>query len=126
MGINIHVYTYYGVKTNWNDDFYTDYEEIEEQNIDIYGWNRDIPEDKQVDVLVDCMSGEYLLFGIRLYDSGDFRYCNKMNNYQELQLDISTLEQGKQKYIEIFSKLYPDRVHLLEGKWKLINIIHYT
>lgn len=114
MGINTSVYTYYGIKTDWNDAFYTEYEAIEEANIDKYGWNGPVPENDQIEVLVDGMIGEYFVFGIRLYDSGDFRWCSDMNDYQEI--DLSNLKQKKEQYITNFASLYPDHVHLLEGE----------
>ena len=37
MGINMHVYTVYGVKLPWDDSFYEAYEEIEEALTDEFG-----------------------------------------------------------------------------------------
>jgi hypothetical protein len=49
MGINIHVYSYWGVRTKWNDQFYNAYEAVEEANIDTYGYNKE-PADAQAPV----------------------------------------------------------------------------
>jgi hypothetical protein len=125
MGINTHVYTVYGVRLDWNDDFYEAYEEIEEALVDEFGYGKPQPADRQIEAVIDGMGGEYILLGEIIYDSGDFRYCDDMNNYQEI--DMSNLESLELEYKEQFARLYPDHVHLLEGKdFKLINLIHYS
>jgi hypothetical protein len=37
MGINTHVYTIYGIRLAWDNDFYEEYESIEEALIDEFG-----------------------------------------------------------------------------------------
>jgi len=125
MGINMNVYTIYGINCRWDDGFFKDYETIQEQLYDEFGYNNPFPADRQVDVLIDGMGGNYIILGKVLYDSGDFRYCDSMNDYQVL--DIYSLNDYKQRYIEQFSKLYVNHMHLVEGKeWKLFNLIHYS
>jgi hypothetical protein len=125
MGINTHVYTVYGVKLDWNDDFYEAYEEVEEALLDEFGYNKRAPEDRQIEAIIDCMGGEYMIFGHKIYDSGDFRWCENMNNYQEI--DTSNLESMQRMYKEEFKRLYPDHYHLIaHHDFKLINLIHYT
>jgi len=125
MGINTHVYTVYGVKLDWNDDFYEAYEEIEEALLEEFGYNKRAPEDRQIEAIIDCMGSEYMIFGPILYDSGDFRWCENMNNYQEI--DTSNLESIQRMYKEEFKRLYPDHFHLIaHHDFKLINLIHYT
>jgi hypothetical protein len=125
MGINMHVYTVYGVKLPWNDAFYEAYEEIEEALLDEFGWGKPQPADRQIEVIMDAMMGEYMVLGTRLYDSGDFRYCDDMNNYQEISID--GLHVDWLDYKEKFARLYPNHVHLLEGiEPKMINLIHYS
>jgi len=125
MGINMHVYTVYGVKLPWDDAFHEAYEEIEEALTDEFGWGKPQPADRQIETIMDAMMGEYMVLGLILYDSGDFRYCDDMNNYQEIE-DVGLF--GKWfDYKEQFARLYPDHVHLLEGvQPKLINLIHYS
>lgn len=125
MGINTHVYTVYGVRLDWDDAFYEAYEEIEEALLDEFGWGNPQEAGRQVEAIIDCMMGEWMILGPILYDSGDFRYCEDMNNYQEI--DTSNLESIERVYKEEFKRLYPDHVHLLEGKeFRLINLIHYS
>ena len=90
MGINTHVYSYWGVRTEWNRDFYDAYEEVEEANVDQYGYNK-APAGTQVEVLVDGMSGEYMVFGVRLYDSGDARW-GEMTNSNEVEISQKILD----------------------------------
>jgi hypothetical protein len=125
MGINMHVYTVYGVRLPWNDAFYESYEEIEEALCDEFGYGKPQPADRQIEAIIDGMMGEYMVLGLKLYDSGDFRYCDHMNNYQEIE-EVGLF--GKWfDYKEQFARLYPDHVHLLEGvQPKLINFIHYS
>ena len=125
MGINMHVYTVYGVRLPWNDAFHEAYEEIEETLLDEFGYGKPQPADRQIEAIIDAMMGEYMVLGLKLYDSGDFRYCDDMNNYQEIE-EVGLF--GKWfDYKEQFARLYPDHVHLLEGvQPKLINLIHYS
>jgi hypothetical protein len=125
MGINMHVYTVYGVRLGWNNEFYEEYESIEEALIDEFGWGNPVPADRQIEAVIDGMMGEYIILGQKIYDSGDFRYCDGMNNYQEI--DPRNLLNLELEYKEQFARLYPDHVHLLECKdFKLINLIHYS
>ena len=125
MGINMHVYTVYGVRLNWNNEFYEEYQSIEEALLDEFGWGNPVPADRQIEAVIDSMCSEYMILGHIIYDSGDFRYCDDMNNYQEI--DTSNLLNLELEYKEMFASLYPDHIHLLEGKdFKLINVIHYS
>lgn len=126
MGINAHVYTVYGVRIDWDDAFYEAYEEIEEALLDEFGWGNTQEAGRQVQVIMDAMCGRYMILGHILYDSGDFRYCEDMNNYQEIGLEGSHLLVWL-NYKAQFVRLYPDHAHLIENKDpKLINLIHYS
>ena len=126
MGINMHVYTVYGVKLPWNDAFHEAYEEIEEALVNEFGYGNPQPADRQIEAIIDAMMGEYMVLGLKLYDSGDFRYCDDMNSYQEIDTDglyVKWIDEYKEK----FARLYPDHTHLLSGvRPKLINLIHYS
>lgn len=125
MGINTHVYTVYGVRLDWDNDFYDAYEEIMEALLDEFGWGNPQEAGRQVEAIIDGMVKKYIILGHIIYDSGDFRYCEDMNHYEEI--DTSNLLNLELEYKEQFARLYPDHVHLLEGKeFKLINLIHYS
>lgn len=125
MGINTHVYSYWGVRTEWNKDFYDAYEAIEEANVDQYGYNKE-PAHAQIEVLVDGMSGNYMVFGERLYDSGDARW-GEMVNSNEVEINDAVLEQMRAEYMTQFKRLYPDQFEWLNSKpWRLVNLVHYS
>lgn len=125
MGINVHVYSIYGVRTEWNDEFYEAYEAVEEANCDQYGYNN-APAHTQVDVLMDGMGGEYMVFGVELYDSGDSRW-GEMVNSNEVEINDDILEKMRTKYMNNFKRLYPDYCEWLDLKpWRLVNLVHYS
>jgi hypothetical protein len=117
MGINVHVYSYWGVRTEWNEDVSNRIEEIYDTNID--------PKD-DVEILTDDMSCEYIVFGVRLYDSGDSRW-GEMTNSNEVEINDKILDQMKQEYMEKFKKFYPAQYGwLAEKPWRLVNLVHYS
>lgn len=125
MGINTHVYTVYGVRLEWDQEFYDIYEELDEALLDEFGYSKRPPEDRQIETVIDGMCGDYMILGHIIYDSGDFRYCEDMNNYQEI--DTHNLESIERLYKEKFKRLYPDHYHLIaHHDFKLINVIHYS
>ena len=125
MGINVHVYSYWGVRTEWNDEFHNAYEAVEEANIDTYGYNKE-PADAQTKVLMDGMSGNYMVFGECLYDSGDSRW-GEMTNSNEVEINDSILETMRSDYMSKFKTLYPDQYEWLAAKpWRLVNLVHYS
>jgi len=125
MGINVHVYSYWGVRTEWNKEFYDAYEAVEEANIDTYGYNK-APADAQVEVLMDGMGGEYMVFGVELYDSGDGRW-GEMVNSNEVEINQTILDDMREAYMTKFKRLYPNQYEWLAAKpWRLVNLVHYS
>jgi len=125
MGINIHVYSYWGVRTEWNNEFYDAYEAVEEANTDTYGYNKE-PADAQAHVLMDGMMGKYMVFGERLYDSGDARW-GEMVNSNEVEINQTILDTMREEYMQKFKALYPDQYEWLAAKpWRLVNLVHYS
>ena len=125
MGINVHVYSIYGVRTEWNEQFSDAYEEVEDHNIKQYGYNKE-PADAQIEVLMDGMGGEYMVFGVELYDSGDSRW-GEMVNSNEVEIDQTILDTMQEAYMTKFRRLYPDQYEWLAAKpWRLVNLVHYS
>lgn len=125
MGINVHVYSYWGVRTEWNEAFSDAFEEVEDRNIEQYGYGNE-PADAQVEVLMDGMSCEYMVFGERLYDSGDSRW-GEMVNSNEVDIYPEKMDNLKHEYMEKFKRLYPDQYEWLATKpWRLVNLVHYS
>lgn len=114
MGINIHVYSYWGVRTEWNKD-------ISERQDELYDLDQD-----DVEILSDGMSCEYMVFGVQLYDSGDSRW-GEMVNSNEVDIYPEKLDQLKHDYMEQFKLRYPDQYEWLAAKpWRLVNLVHYS
>ena len=119
MGINVHVYSYWGVRTEWNEAVSDRMEELWDTDIDI-----DPADDAHI--LCDGMSGEYLIFGERLYDSGDSRW-GEMVNSNEVEIDQTILDRMREDYMAKFKVLYPDQYEWLAAKpWRLVNLVHYS
>lgn len=125
MGINTHVYSIFGVRTEWNEEFSEAYEDLYEQNIDRYGYDKE-PASAQVEVIMDGMSCEYMVFGVELYDSGDARW-GEMLNANEVEINQEILDNMRTEYMEKFRRLYPDHYEWLAAKpWKLVNLVHFS
>jgi len=117
MGINVHVYSYWGVRTEWN-------EAVSDRMEDF--WDIDIDPADDANILCDGMSGEYMIFGERLYDSGDSRW-DEMYNSNEVEIDQTILDGMREDYMAKFKTLYPDQYEWLAAKpWRLVNLVHYS
>jgi hypothetical protein len=117
MGINVHVYSYWGVRTEYN-------EEVSDRIDEIYDMDVDPADD--VAILTDGMSGEYMVFGERLYDSGDSRW-GEMVNSNEVEINQEILDTMQTEYMQKFKALYPDQYEWLAAKpWRLVNLVHYS
>ena len=117
MGINVHVYSYWGVRTEWNEGVSDRIEEVYDIEID--------PAD-DVEILTDGMSCEYMVFGERLYDSGDSRW-GEMVNSNEVEINQEILDTMREAYMAKFKRLYPEHFEWLNSKpWRLVNLVHYS
>jgi len=117
MGINIHVYSYWGVRTEWNESVSDRIEEVYDMEID--------PAD-DVSILCDCYSCDYMVFGEQLYDSGDSRW-GEMVNSNEVEIDQTILDAMREEYMTKFKRLYPDQYEWLAAKpWRLVNLVHHS
>lgn len=114
MGININVYSYWGVRTEWNKD-------ISERQDELYDLDQD-----DVDFLSDGYGCEYMVFGVRLYDSGDSRW-GEMVNSNQVEINDAILESMREEYMVKFKLRYPDQYEWLAAKpWRLVNLVHYS
>lgn len=117
MGININCYSYWGVRTEWSEAVSDRWNDLDEQ---------DISPVNDVEILMDGMSGEYMVFGVRLYDSGDSRW-GEMINSNEVEVNDAILETMRSEYMNKFKQLYPDQYEWLAAKpWRLVNLVHYS
>lgn len=117
MGTSTNVYSYWGVRTEWN-------EAVSERSEEIYDMKIE-PED-DVEILSDGMCCEYMIFGIRLYSSGDARW-GEMVNHNEVEINQEILDRMREDYMKNFKRLYPDQYNwLAEKPWRLVNLVHYS
>lgn len=115
MGINTHYYTVYGIK---HPEYTDEMCETLDEKYDA------LEENPDVDVIEDGMCGEYTIIGKILFDSGDLRYNNIEDTYVEI--DPAHLKMYKVKATNAFKELFPDLIHMTEGDWKLMTLVHYS
>ena len=114
MGVSTNIYGYYGVKIAWDDELWDIFDSMEMSDR-----GNDIPE-----YLADCMGGEYILLGNRLYDSGDYRYYFEEGE-QYKEIDVSMFEQMETTYKTKFRELFPQFSHYMGQPFRLIMLFHY-
>jgi hypothetical protein len=72
------------------------------------------------------MSCEYMIFGVRLYDSGDARW-GEMVNSNEVEINQTILDNMQANYMAKFNRLYPEQYDWLAARpWRLVNLVHYS
>lgn len=111
MGISTNYYTVHGLRLEWNDEFNEAYDEV----YDV----ADTPF-----VLIDGMSGEYIILGKILYDSGDLRWGETEDSFVDIDLD--TLPALESKYKQEFIAKFPEFASLVEQPFKLMTFVHYS
>lgn len=112
MGINTHYYTVHGIHLNeFPEDFWEAYDEVYD--------DEDTPF-----VIVDGYSGNYMILGTPLFDSGDLRFNEIEDVFVEIDLDA--LPQYEKAYREKFTTKFPQFSHLLDEPFKLMTLVHYS
>jgi hypothetical protein len=113
MGIDTHFYTIYGVKVAWNDDFHEAYDEVYD--------DRDTPW-----ALLDSMSGEYMIFGQLLFDSGNMRWGFE-GGQQYVEISLDNLEGIAVYYCRNFTQKFPKFQNLIKPEdFKLMSLTHFS
>lgn len=116
MGINTHYYTVYGVKHEGYDNEFS--ETLYDEKYD------EIEAHEDVDVIMDGMSGSYMIVGKILFDSGDLRWNDIEDTFVEI--NPAHLKMYKVKATNAFNTLFPEYKHMAEGEWKLMTLAHYS
>lgn len=114
MGVSLNIYVVYGVKIPWDQNLSDKFEEYWEQNRE-----SELPEHQ-----FDGMSGEYMVLGSQLFDSGDFRYNLEAGDSFKKH-DIKDLVHMERTYKTRFSRLFPEFVHIMDMPFELIMFAHY-
>lgn len=112
MGVSTNWYTLIGVKHNFDDKF-------------TEAWDNVYSDEDTPYVLIDCMSGEYMIFGEVLFDSGDYRYgFEDGDSYKEYSLE--EISEKEKNYKESFVRKFPEFAHLVNVQFKVISVAHYS
>lgn len=109
MGVSTHLYTYYGVKIDWNDDLHEAYELVEEK----------------IHILLDCMGGDYIIMGVCLFNGGDARYGYE-DSEDMVEVDPLDLDKLGTEYKKTFSEHLPKFSYLLDAPFKIISLLHFS
>ena len=120
MGININNYGVYGVKIN---DYNSEMSELDEKLYELN--NQGI---HFVDVIADGMMGEYIIFGQKFWDSGDWRYgAEDGQSLGILDPDSESLQKIRELIINGFQEHLPNYVHLVNDhkQWQIMALTHY-
>lgn len=112
MGIDTRVYVVCGVKVN---DYDTDFSKAYD----------DVYDSCPIDIVLDGMCGDYMVFGKILYESGNFRYDCDDNNEDKV-IDITNLADIEKEYKLEFERLFPKFKHYVEQPFKLMTFTHYS
>ena len=115
MGINTHYYTVYGIKHDWDSVP----EEFREQDYD-EAWN----DDDTPNIIIDGMSGSYIIFGEILFDSGNLRWGDMEDVFVEI--DLAALPEIESKYKAEFIAKFPKWKDLVDKPFNLMTFAHYS
>jgi hypothetical protein len=113
MGVNINVYTFWGVKLKWDDQLWEAIEEYQMQHGDSEAPGH----------IMDGMTGEYMVLGVQLFDSGDFRYGEL--NEQLCEVHVQDLPVQEALYKSEFCNKLPAWSHVMDTPFQLIMFVHY-
>lgn len=111
MGVSTNIYGVYGVKIDWDDDLNDAYDAVYD-------------DDDTPIAILDGMCGKYIVFGTKLYDSGDFRYGMEDGDTWK-DIDLGVLKNVEEAYKFVFNKKFPQFAHYMDQPFKLMIFTHY-
>lgn len=115
MGVSINVYAYFGIKINWNSEIYDEFEKCYDYNNKFQG----------LDHAFDSMCGEYQVLGVKLFDSGDFRYgCEQGDEFAIINREKLNLLEAE--YKEKFCAQFPQFAHIMQQPFEILVFTHYS
>lgn len=124
MGINTHYYTFWGVVLDYNL-FGKNTEENIIKNEQFHEELYTAGSSSKWSYIGDGMNGEYLLLGKILFDSGDLRWSDFEDTWQEIPLD--KLPELDVEWRKAFQEDVPDYAYLIDNvPSKLITLAHYS
>jgi hypothetical protein len=102
----------FGTKIEWNDAFNDAYEKVYD--------DMDTPH-----VVLDSMSGEYMVLGEMLWNGGDIRWGLE-DGEQAKSIDINSLSSIENNYKESFCKKFPNFTHFMDAPFMIQTFLHYS
>lgn len=115
MGISTHVYGYLGIKLPWDDALHETFEEYLEND----------RENELPDHVFDYMGGKYHVLGVKLYDSGDFRWGMENGDVYK-EIDVARFADTEAEYKAEFVKKLPRFAHYMEKSFSMLIFTHYS
>ena len=113
MGVDINMYTFWGIRVpTYDEEFVEKYEEK-------YGYSNR----SKSGGIFDGMSGEYMVLGCILFDSGNIRYGELHEGF--MQQDIRTIPALEEDYREKFLEDFPEYAYLLSEPFQIISFTHF-
>lgn len=113
MGVSTNFMLIWGTKLPWHQEFADFYEEKYPQSAQ-GPW-----------ILFDGMGGEYILLGVKLWDSGDARWGFEDGDPHKA-IDPATLPALEQAYKDHFQREYPEFSYLMFSNFQLHALAHFS
>ena len=105
MGVDVTFYTVYGIKLESNQEFLDEYYDLDPRDLD---------------VINDGMSGEYMVLGKVLSSLDEF------SNIQFKEISLVNLDSLKAQYKSKFKEYFPKYWKLVNKEFKLLCFVHYS
>lgn len=113
MSMSLNFYTMYGVIHNDASDDFLDFLDEHDEVYD---------DDDTPNILFDGMSGDYLILGEVLFDSGD---VYDGGDADLTVIDVDKLPEIEAEYRKKFIAKFPEYKHLINKRFQLITLSHY-
>lgn len=119
MGVNIRVYGIFGIKVpNYVSELSNTFQDQDDDGL--------LPSILSDGAIFDGMNGKYMVFGIPVYNSADFRYTNDTKPVSLSYQDLLNLKNLEETYKSVFRIQFPDFAHFMEPEFKLEIFVHYS
>ena len=115
MGISTHIYGFLGVKLPWDDELHEVFEEYLENDRE-----QDLPSH-----VFDYMGGKYHVLGVKLYDSGDFRWGMEDGDVYK-EIDVARFAEMEAEYKAEFVKKLPQFANYMDRPFSMMIFTHYS
>lgn len=109
MGVSTNFYTFWGIKVPYSGEF---------------GEYAGDHEELQSPMIIDGMSGEYIMLGVILWNSGDFRYDWK-GRTGDIMVDPADLQKIEDDYKKKFREEMPQFSDLMIPPFALHCFEHF-